>query len=86
MCVYVSQVDTGADVLGGVRLDVDVGLWGPMEVVGQRRFVVSSCQTHLTDLHACECKEPRPCHYGALRARGDTVVCASYRRVSLADT
>ena len=35
-----------------VKLDVDVGLWGPLEVVGQRRFIQDDVP-HLTNLRAC---------------------------------
>jgi hypothetical protein len=35
-----------------VKVDVDVGIWGPLEVIGERRFVEEDA-THLTNLRAC---------------------------------
>jgi hypothetical protein len=39
----------GSDV---VKVDVDVGLWGPYEIVGDQMFI-SSVGSHLTNLRAC---------------------------------
>ena len=41
-----------AGVPDTVKLDVDVGIWGPLEIVGERRFVEEDA-AHITNLRAC---------------------------------